>query len=304
VNERRRRLSRPPPKRRPDTEFRSTGRQGRKSGQENAAPERPWPIWIKDLGESSQADECAQGQRHFGPFAGLALRRQEGQPDESGQSCSHDGEGEAFEGSEKAEPGCDHGYQLGVAEAHAFFAPDEPVGQADAQDESGWDKGFQDAPPELREPVQGAMAGCLRPGAQESEDESQSDARQGEPVGQPEMLGVERGQCCEQPGEERVSEEFDEREGLRMGCAGRGCGREKRPAEAEPACCPEKAHDQLNEGIAEADPCAALTATAAQEEPTQEGDILPPGEGVDAVAAMGAGRGDAFVFGQACDEDV
>jgi len=47
-----------------------------------------------------------------------------------------------------------------------------------------------------------------------------------------------------------------------------------------------------------------LAAAAAEGDPTEEGQVFPPGEGVIAVAAVGAGRDDAFALGEAGDEHV
>jgi len=142
------------------------------------------------------------------------------------------------------------------------------------------------------------MGGCLRPDEEEIEDKSQGEAWQGEPVGEPEVFGVEHSQCCEQPGEDRVSEDFGQ--GVRFGMGySVGCGREEGIAEMEPAAGPEDADGEFEKRIAEADPGAALAAATAQQEPAQEWDILPPCEGVSAITAMGSGRGDALVLGQA-----
>jgi hypothetical protein len=49
---------------------------------------------------------------------------------------------------------------------------------------------------------------------------------------------------------------------------------------------------------------AAGTATASEKNPTKERNVFPPRQGVFAVAAVGAGRDDAFALGEAGEEDV
>lgn len=74
------------------------------SGQEDSAPQDPRPIGIENFGERSKAEECAQGQGRFCPFAGLATEGEKCQPKERGCGCSEDGEGEALHCPEKAQP--------------------------------------------------------------------------------------------------------------------------------------------------------------------------------------------------------
>ena len=74
--------------------------------------------------------------------------------------------------------------------------------------------------------------------------------------------------------------------------------------ESNPAKYCEQAHSQFCQWVTEADAAVALMATPAQDEPTQQWKILPPGEGVGAVPTMGVGDGDAFAFGKAGDYDV
>lgn len=81
------------------------------------------------------------------------------------------------------------------------------------------------------------------------------------------------------------------------------CG-EERPAELNPENGPEDADCQFDERVAEADPGVTLAAAAAEDEPAQEGQVFPPGQGVGAAAAVGAGCGDAFAMGPAGDYDV
>ena len=49
---------------------------------------------------------------------------------------------------------------------------------------------------------------------------------------------------------------------------------------------------------------AAGAAAAAEENPTEERNVFPPRQDVFAVAAVGAGRDDAFALRKAREEDV
>ena len=88
------------------------------------APKGPEPVGIEDFCKGSQTEEGSERQGHFCPFAGFAADGEDGQPDEGGDQRSEDGEGEAFECAAEAEPGSEHGHELGVTEAHAFLAAD------------------------------------------------------------------------------------------------------------------------------------------------------------------------------------
>ena len=72
----------------------------------------------------------------------------------------------------------------------------------------------------------------------------------------------------------------------------------------EPAEGPEQCDGELDQGIAQADPVAAGAAAAAEENPTKERKVFPPRQDVFAVAAVGAGRDDAFALRKAREEDV
>jgi len=72
----------------------------------------------------------------------------------------------------------------------------------------------------------------------------------------------------------------------------------------EPAEGPEQCDGELDQGIAQADPVAAGAAAAAEENPTKERNVFPPRQDVFAVAAVGAGRDDAFALRKAREEDV
>jgi hypothetical protein len=143
------------------------------------------------------------------------------------------------------------------------------------------------------------------PGFEEREQESCADAGQSEPVGQPEVFGIERGQGDQQPAQDGVAGELNQCVGEAMrDCDAGGVGGEECIADAKPAAGPEQGYGELDEGIAQADPGLAGAAAAAEENPTEQGQVFPPGEGVFAVAAMGAWRDDAFAFRKTGEEDV
>ncbi len=74
--------------------------------------------------------------------------------------------------------------------------------------------------------------------------------------------------------------------------------------EVDPPPGPEQGQGEFDQWVAEADGGVAAAAAAAEEDPAEQGDVFEPGQGVGAVAAVGAGVGEAFVFGKAADDDV
>src|ERR1700761_2146900 len=90
----------------------------------------------------------------------------------------------------------------------------------------------------------------------------------------------------------------------RGGCGVRSVDIEGGRAEFEPEGSPENGDGELDERIAEADPKAALAAAAAQEKPTEQRQIFPPGEGVVAGSAVRAGGSDVLALRHAGKDDV
>ena len=67
---------------------------------------------------------------------------------------------------------------------------------------------------------------------------------------------------------------------------------------------PQRGNRKLHQRIAPADPGAAGAAAASEGDPTEERDVLPPGERAVAVAAVRAGADDALARGPAAQADV
>jgi hypothetical protein len=67
------------------------------------------------------------------------------------------------------------------------------------------------------ENVGGLIVVPARPSCQECEEDACADAGEGEPVWEPEVLGVEHGQGCEEPAQYRVAYDLDEGVGEEMG---------------------------------------------------------------------------------------
>jgi len=93
------------------------------------------PMGIENLRKRGGAEESAEWQRHFSPVFCVAADGEDGQPDEGRGAGGEDGQNEAFDGAAEAKPGAEHGHKFGIAEAHAFLAADDPVGEADDEDE-------------------------------------------------------------------------------------------------------------------------------------------------------------------------
>ena len=95
------------------------------------------PVRVKDFSQCGCAQKCPQRQRHFGPFVCIAANRKDCEPEQGKDGGSDDGQSETLQCATKAQPGGQHGHQLGIAEAHAFLAADKPVGQAYEEDQAG-----------------------------------------------------------------------------------------------------------------------------------------------------------------------
>ena len=72
----------------------------------------------------------------------------------------------------------------------------------------------------------------------------------------------------------------------------------------EPEGGEERAGEELDEEVARGDGGAAVAAAAVEDEPGEEGQVVPRGDGVVAGGAMGAGPGDGFVARDAPDADI
>jgi hypothetical protein len=158
------------------------------------------------------------------------------QPEKRGEACAKDGDNEYLHGSGEAEPSTEHGHELGVAEPHAFSTADEPVEQANSEDDEARDQdGFEtvaDGLGDVCAEVVLAAGDCFGDG----EGKAEEDAGDGEQVGEPEVFRIEGGEGGEQPGEQGVADEDDPG----VGCVLRGrFAGEERGAEEEPDGCPE-----------------------------------------------------------------
>ena len=215
---------------------------------------------IEDLCDGGGAEECPKRQRHFAPVAGVAADGQDSQPDKRCGSGGEDSDGEALQRATQAEPGGEHGHELGVAEAHAFHAADQPVGQADDEDEASC---CEDCETTF---LCGFQKSCgfaeLQFGLGQGEKYAESDARESQHVGQPEILRIKCRECKEQPAQDGIANNLSDAV----------CGRNVNPcvsdfgnlwrAEPQPTRSPEKPHSQFNQRIANPDPGAALAAAA------------------------------------------
>lgn len=131
---------------------------------------------------------------------------------ESGHCAEHDAQTESEERARKAEPGSEHGHELGVAEADAFAAADEPIDAADEKDyaggeddgERGADRSGQDADTPWLVGVN--LQARIEIGLDKSEDNADSDSWQREPVGKPKLFGIEGSERDQQPIKEKLAE--------------------------------------------------------------------------------------------------
>ena len=78
-----------------------------------------------------------------------------------------------FESGDDAEPCAEHGHELGVAESDAFSSSDEPVGEADGEDESGRGEDGQEVGQEGLAPRDRLAGSSAGPGAKEVEEKTE-----------------------------------------------------------------------------------------------------------------------------------
>ncbi len=147
------------------------------------------------------------------PFFGAAASGEQDEPEQRGGGGEQDGENEGLQGAFETEPCTQQGHELGVTEAHAFATTDQPVGEADEEDNSGGESGFENPGPQIRKP--GVVVHAVQQGLGYGESQAEGDAREGEPVGEPKVFGIEGGEGGQQTGEQGVAEEDDEDEGFR-----------------------------------------------------------------------------------------
>jgi hypothetical protein len=263
------------------------------------------PERVEDLDECGNRQERSEGQWHLRPLAGFSAHDQHEKPDKRSSGSGEHRDNKAFHGTANAEPCSEHGHELGVSQAHAFLASNDPIGQADEQDQSAGCEDGEHAVPRDMEQIAGQECVGAGPCLLQSKENSESDAGVGEQVREPEILGVKSGQRCEQPTEKAVADDGDQAVDQETRCQGFGgiCSPQGR-AEVKPTSCPEHGNDYFGEGVAPGDRDVAGAAAAAQQNPTEEREILPPGQGVIAVAAVGARGDDALVFGKAYQHDV
>lgn len=256
-------------------------------------------MWRKYLQESAGAQNCAERQRQGGPAARFPARGKDQEPPESYGRAEKDSEDEGFDGPLQAEPRAEQGHELGVAEAHALLTPDDPVEKPDEQDDCGsGEDGQERSPSEMNDCREFAKL-LVGPVANEGEDEADGCAGQCEDVGEPQIFEVEDGERGKQPAKNGKTDRGDEC------CEGVVCRRlDQGWRKGPPTGSPEQPDGEFDGGVAEADGGVALAAASAKYEPTQEGQVFPPGEGVVAVAAVGARGGEALFLGKADQEDV
>ena len=131
-----------------------------------------------------------------------------------------------------------------------------------------------------------ALGLALEGGEGDGEEKAGGHAAERDAVGQDEVVEIDERAEDERAGEEEVD------------------GRLEGPAMDEPEDGEERAGEQLDEEVARGDGRLAVAALAVEDEPGEQGEVVPGGDGVVAGGAMRAGPDDGFVARDAPDADV
>ena len=193
---------------------------------------------------------------------------------EAGDAAQERGEKERDHDPGEPEEGADHRQHLDVAVAEPLDAADGEPDRVHRQDHAGADRGSDQRP------------GQADPAHQRLHQEADRDPRDGDAVGQDEVL------------------EIDQRERDHGGAEDRGDQRAPARAEAQVAGEEERSGGGFDHRVAPPDRARAVAAAAAQQEEREDGDVVA---GADPRAAAGAARrrqhrGDAAR--QSMDDDV
>jgi len=199
------------------------------------------------------------------------------------------------EGSAEAEEGADHGHHLDVTHAHAIAMANEFVEDGGAQEEKtaegGAEEGVNDSGDAVREFVgQGEpQAKDAQEGAGEDaggEGQAEAQAEEGDGVGEEANPQVGDDENDQQTAEEKP---FEGGQGDAEGVVG----------EDE-----EGSREELNDGVKGRDGQSARAAFAAQEEPTEDGDVVVGFDGGFTTRAAGSRADDGEGVRDAHDANI
>ena len=239
------------------------------------------------------AQAAAGGARGEIAFPATGVENEDGSDadDATEEGAEENGE----EGSAEAEKGADHGHHFDVAHTHAIALADEFVndggGQEEQAAEGGAEQGVNDSSDALRESV-----GQAEPQAIDAQERTGENARgEGEAEAQAEEVDGVREETNEEVGDDENDEEAAEEEPFEGG---------EGDAESVVGENEVGAGEELDDGVHGRDGEAAVAAFAAEEEPTEDGNVVVGLDGGFAARAAGSWADDGESFGDARDANV
>ena len=189
------------------------------------------------------------------------------------------GEEQGEDGGCWAEPGGDHGEEFDVAHAEAFLVTDQKVKPADSEQEKRGEDGPHDRSQHFPRDPRAKIRSRI--GRRDSHiNYAQSDAGQGEGVGETHGFCVHDGEAEEQEAEDGGADGFDGE------------------AEAQIAEQEQRGGGEFDRGVAPGDGLAAMAAAAAEKNPAEDGDVVDGADGC-ARTAGSASAGGRWIRGAA-----
>lgn len=239
------------------------------------------------------AKAAAGGARGEIAFPATGVENEDGSDadDAAQEGAKENGE----EGSAEAEKGADQEHHFDVAHAHAIALANEFVndggGQEEQAAESSAEEGVNDSSNALRESV-----GQAEPEAIDAQGRTRENARgEGQAEAQAEEVDGVREETDEEVGDDENDEEAAEEEPLEGG-----------EGDAEDVVGEDEvgAGEDFDDGVHGRDREAAVAAFAAEEEPTEDGNVVVGLDGSFAARTAGGGADDGESFGDARDANV
>jgi len=199
------------------------------------------------------------------------------------------------EGSAEAEKGADHGHHFDVAHTHAIALADEFVndggGQEEQAAEGGAEEGVNDSGDAVRE-----LVGQAEPQAINAQERTGENTRgEGQAEAEAEEVDGVREETNEEVSDDENDQEAAEEEPLEGG---------KRDTKGAVGKDEVGAGEELDDGVHRRDGEVALATFTAQEEPTEDGNVVVGLDGSFAARAAGGGADDGESFGDARDANV
>ncbi len=200
------------------------------------------------------------------------------------------------EGSTKAQESADHGHHFDVTHAHAIAMANEFVEDGGAQEEKTAEgraeKGVNETEGSMGEPdgqTEEKAIGETQGGTGKDaggEGQAETQAEEGDSVGE---------EADTQIGDDEYDQQTAEEEPLEGG---------QGDAEGVVSEDEEGSREELNDGVEGRDGKSARAAFAAQEEPTEDGDVVVGLDGVLTTRAAGSGADDGEAVRDAHDANI